>query len=53
VGMNLFVINSMSRGTTLGQTYAGVLPFIVSDFLRTVVLVAFPAVTLFLVHWLY
>lgn len=53
VGMNLFVINSMSRGTTLGETYAGVLPFIVSDFVRTVVLVAFPAITLFLVHWLY
>ncbi len=53
VGMNLFVINSMSRGTSLGQTYAGVTPFIISDFVRTVILVAFPPITLFLVHWLY
>jgi C4-dicarboxylate transporter DctM subunit len=53
VGMNLFVINSMSKGTTLGQTYAGVLPFVASDFVRTVILVAFPSISLFLVHWLY
>ena len=53
VGMNLFVINSMSKGTSLGQTYAGVMPFILSDFVRTALLVAFPSVTLFLVHWLY
>jgi len=53
VGMNLFVINSMSRGTSLGQTYAGVVPFIISDFVRTVILVAFPAISLFLVNWLF
>jgi tripartite ATP-independent transporter DctM subunit len=50
VGMNLFVINSMSKGTTLGQTYAGVMPFLVSDFVRTALLVAFPVISLFLVQ---
>ena len=53
VGMNLFVINSMSKGTSLGQTYAGVTPFLVSDLVRTVILVAFPSISLFLVRWLY
>lgn len=53
VGMNLFVINSMSKGTPLAQTFAGVMPFLVSDFLRTVILVAFPSISLFLVRWLY
>lgn len=53
VGMNLFVINSMSKGVKLSQTYAGVLPFVASDFVRTVILVAFPSISLFLVHWLY
>ncbi len=53
VGMNLFVINSMSKGTSLGQTYAGVLPFVLSDFVRTGILVAFPSISLFLVHWLF
>ena len=53
VGMNLFVINSMSKGTTLGQTFAGVTPFLISDLVRTIILVAFPSISLFLVQLLY
>jgi C4-dicarboxylate transporter DctM subunit len=53
VGMNLFIINSMARGTPLGETYRGVLPFVVSDVARTTILVIFPAITLFLVRLLY
>ena len=34
-------------------TYAGVTPFLVSDLVRTVILVAFPSISLFLVRWLY
>ena len=41
VGMNLFVINAMARDTSLGETYRGVLPFVVSDIARTVILTAF------------
>ncbi len=53
VGMNLFVINSMSDGVPIGQTYRGALPFILSDFVRVVILVLFPGITLFLVSALY
>jgi tripartite ATP-independent transporter DctM subunit len=53
VGMNLFVINSMSKGTSIGQTFLGVTPFLISDLVRTVILVAFPSISLFLVQWLY
>lgn len=53
VGMNLFVINSMSKGTSMGQTFAGVTPFLISDLVRTVILVAFPSISLFLVQWLF
>lgn len=53
VGMNLFVINSMSKGTSMGQTFVGVTPFLVSDLVRTIILVAFPSISLFLVQWLY
>lgn len=53
VGMNLFVINSMAKSTTLGQTYKGVLPFVASDLIRTAILAAFPALTLSLVRLLY
>jgi TRAP-type C4-dicarboxylate transport system permease large subunit len=43
----------MARGTSLGETYRGVLPFVVSDIVRTTLLVAFPVITLFLVRLLY
>jgi C4-dicarboxylate transporter DctM subunit len=53
VGMNLFVINSMAKGISLGQTYRGVIPFVASDLVRTAILTAFPVISLFLVRLLY
>jgi tripartite ATP-independent transporter DctM subunit len=49
VGMNLFIINSMDRETPMTQTYRAVLYFVGSDVVRVVLLVAFPAITLFLI----
>ena len=53
VGMNLFVINSMADGVSIGQTYRGASPFILSDFIRVAILVAFPGITLYLVELLF
>ncbi|MEM1038028.1 MAG: TRAP transporter large permease [Pseudomonadota bacterium] len=53
VGMNLFVINSMAKGVPISTTYGGVMPFIMTDVLRVVILIAFPALSLFLVRWLF
>ncbi len=50
VGMNLFIINSMDRNTPMMETYKAVIWFVASDLLRVVLLVVFPAITLF---WLY
>jgi tripartite ATP-independent transporter DctM subunit len=50
VGMNLFIINSMDRATRIVDTYKYVLPFVLSDIVRTAILVAFPGITLFLVR---
>ncbi|WP_371155524.1 TRAP transporter large permease [Jannaschia sp. 2305UL9-9] len=49
VGMNLFVINAMDRTTPMIQTYRAVLYFITSDIVRVALLLAFPAITLFLI----
>ena len=49
VGMNLFVINSMARDIPISQTFRGVLPFVITDLVRVVILTAFPPITLFLV----
>lgn len=51
VGMNLFIINAMDRSTPMVETYKAVIFFVVSDLLRVVLLVLFPAITLFLVPW--
>lgn len=51
VGMNLFIINTMDRETPIAETYKAVLFFVVSDLLRVALLVAFPAITLFLIGW--
>ena len=49
VGMNLFVINAMDPKTKITDTYRAVMPFVASDLIRVVILVAFPAITLFLI----
>jgi tripartite ATP-independent transporter DctM subunit len=48
VGMNVFVINSIARDVSLVRIYAGTMPFILADVLRLVILVAFPALSLWL-----
>ncbi|MFD1343516.1 TRAP transporter large permease [Litorisediminicola beolgyonensis] len=49
VGMNLFIINSMDRQTPMVETYKAVMWFVTSDILRVILLVLFPAITLFLI----
>jgi tripartite ATP-independent transporter DctM subunit len=53
VGMNLFIINSMAKGTGMGQTFLGVTPFLISDVVRIGLLILFPPITLFLVRVLF
>jgi C4-dicarboxylate transporter DctM subunit len=48
VGMNLFVINAMDRATPILATYKAVMFFVASDIVRVAILVAFPAIILFL-----
>ena len=50
VGMNLFILNAMDRATPMVETYRAVLWFVASDILRVALLVAFPAITLFLLR---
>ena len=48
VGMNLFIINSMDPRTSMADTYKAVIFFVGSDIVRVAILVAIPAITLFL-----
>lgn len=50
VGMNLFIINKMAPGAKLSDTYKGVIPFVISDVARIIILLIFPLISLFLVR---
>lgn len=48
VGMNVFVIKSIARDVSLVTIFRGVMPFVVTDIARLIILIAFPAIVLFL-----
>lgn len=48
VGMNLFIIHGMAPDIPIQKTFRGVIPFVASDLVRVVILVAFPVITLWL-----
>jgi tripartite ATP-independent transporter DctM subunit len=48
VGMIVFVIKSVIQDVTFATIFRGVLPFIVTDLLRLIILIAFPIIALFL-----
>src|SRR5690349_20690175 len=48
VGMNVFVIKSVVQDVTFSSIFKGVLPFIATDILRLVILIAFPVIALWL-----
>ncbi|RAH97268.1 C4-dicarboxylate ABC transporter permease [Acuticoccus sediminis] len=48
MGMNLFMVKSVAETIPLRTVMVGVLPFVVSDLVRLAILIAFPAITLFL-----
>jgi C4-dicarboxylate transporter, DctM subunit len=50
VGLNVYVVNGMDRETPIGESYRGILPFLISDFFRTALLLAFPIISLYLVR---
>ena len=48
VGMNVFVIKSVVQEVSFSTIFRGVLPFIVTDLVRLVILIAFPILALWL-----
>ena len=48
VGMNVFVIKSVVKDVSFTTIFKGVLPFVATDLLRLVILIAFPVIALYL-----
>lgn len=52
VGLNVFIINSLSPDVPMRETFKGVMPFLAAELLRITLLVSVPAITLVLPHLL-
>jgi tripartite ATP-independent transporter DctM subunit len=48
VGLNVFIIHSLSPDVPMRETFKGVIPFFASEVARVIVLIAFPIITLWL-----
>ena len=51
VGLNVYVVNSMARDVPIAESYRGVMPFLISDTLRSLLLLFFPSISLWLVKY--
>jgi len=51
VGLNVYVVNGMAPGVPIAESYRGVIPFLASDVLRTLLLFFVPPLSLWLVQY--
>ncbi len=51
VGLNVYVVNGMAKDVPIAESYRGVMPFLVSDVIRTTLLLLFPSISLWLVKY--
>jgi C4-dicarboxylate transporter, DctM subunit len=56
VGLNVYVVNGMTKGrgdaVPIAESYRGVMPFLISDTLRTLLLLFFPAISLYVLRFM-
>ena len=52
VGLNVYVVNGMVRDIPIAESYRGVMPFLASDVVRTLLLLFFPPISLWVLRFL-
>jgi tripartite ATP-independent transporter DctM subunit len=52
VGLNVYIVNGLAKDVPMGETYRGVMPFLASDVLRTMLFLFFPIIPLWLVGFI-
>jgi C4-dicarboxylate transporter, DctM subunit len=56
VGLNVYVVNSMTKGkgdaVPIAESYRGVVPFLISDTVRTLLLLFFPVISLYVLRFM-
>ncbi len=53
VGLNVFIINKMARDVPIIETFKGIVPFLISDVIRIILLFIFPSITLIMLKFFY
>ena len=51
VGLNVYIVNGLAGDVPMSESYQGVMPFLISDVLRTLLFLFFPIVPLWLVRY--
>lgn len=46
IGLNVYVVANIARTVPIGEIYRGIMPFLISDFLRVLLLLLVPQITL-------
>jgi tripartite ATP-independent transporter DctM subunit len=52
VGLNGYIVNGLAKDVPMGETYRGVMPFLASDVIRTMLFLFFPIIPLWLVGFI-
>lgn len=52
VGLNVYVVNGLAKDVPIAESYRGVMPFLISDTLRTLLLLLFPPISLWVLQFL-
>ncbi|SFU54756.1 TRAP transporter, DctM subunit [Polaromonas sp. YR568] len=52
VGLNVYIVNGLAKKVPMGETYRGVMPFLISDVIRTMLFLFFPIIPLWLVGFI-
>ena len=50
VGLNVYVVNGLAPDVPMAETYRGVVPFLITDAIRVLLLLAFPVISLWAVR---
>jgi TRAP-type C4-dicarboxylate transport system permease large subunit len=53
IGLNVYVVNNLAKDVPMAETYRGVMPFLVWDASRCMLLLIFPSLSLWLVRMLF
>jgi len=48
IGLNVYVINALAEGVSLAESFKGIVPYLLSDFVRVAIILAVPATCLWL-----